>query len=120
MPYTVDMQTVIEMPEYLRQAKQLGLSEDEREAIIDELASHPEAGDEVAGTGGMRKLRVAAKGRGKSGGYRVITFFSGSAIPIFLVTVYAKAQKETVTDKEKHAMKSLAVILVETYRRERT
>jgi len=119
MPYYQDMQTVVEMPEFLRRAKQTGLSEDEREAIIDDLASNPELGDEIAGTGGMRKLRVAAKGKGKSGGYRVITFFSGPNIPVFLVTVYAKTKKETITDKDKHVLKSLAAILIEAYRRKR-
>jgi len=113
------MQTVVEMPEFLRRAKQVGLSDDERENIIDELASHPELGDEIVGTGGMRKLRVAAKGRGKSGGYRVITFFSGPDIPVFLVTVYAKNQKGNITDKEKNILKSLSAILVNAYRRKR-
>lgn len=111
------MQTVVEMPEFLRRAKQIGLTEDEREDIIDDLALNPEAGDEIAGTGGMRKVRVAGKGKGKSGGYRVITFFSGPNIPIFLVTVYAKTQKGTITDKEKHIMKSLSAILIDGYRR---
>jgi hypothetical protein len=114
------MQTVVEMPEFLRRAKQIGLTDDERENIIDDLASNPEAGDEIAGTGGMRKVRVAAKGKGRSGGYRVITFFSGPNIPVFLVTVYAKTQKDTITDKEKNIMKSLSTILVDAYRRKRT
>ena len=114
------MQTVVELPEFLRRAKQVGLSDEERADIIEELAAQPALGDEIAGTGGMRKLRVAAKGKGKSGGYRVITFFSGPQIPVFLVTVYAKSQKDNITDKEKHAMKSLSAILIDAYRRERT
>jgi len=113
------MQTVVEMPEFLRRAKQVGLSDDERENIIDDLASHPDLGDEITGTGGMRKFRVATKSKGKSGGYRVVTFFSGPNIPIFLVTVYAKSQKETITDKEKNVMKSLSAILIDAYGRKR-
>lgn len=115
----VIMQTVLEMPEFIRQAKKLGLSDDERESIIGDIADNPDLGSEISGTGGMKKLRVAAKGKGKSGGYRVITFFSGADIPVFLLTVYAKSQKENITDKEKNTMKNLAKILVEAYKRKR-
>ena len=114
------MQTVVELPEFLRRAKQVGLSEEERANIIEKLAAQPDLGDEIAGTGGMRKLRVAAKGKGKSGGYRVITFFSGPLMPVFLVTVYAKSQKDDITEKEKHVMKSLSAMLIDSYKRERT
>ncbi len=113
------MQTVIEMPEFIRQAKQLGLSDEERESIIDEVAEHPDGGDEISGSGGMRKLRIAARGRGKgkSGGYRVITFFSGENIPVFLITIYAKSQKTNITDKEKNDMKSFSIRIKNAYRR---
>jgi hypothetical protein len=111
------MQTVVEMPEFIRCAKKLGISDDERESIIDMIASNPDAGEEIVGTGGMQKLRVAAKGKGKSGGYRIITFFSGVDIPVFLVTIYAKSEKENITDKEKKILKTLSSNIVEIYRR---
>ncbi len=117
MPYSMVMQTVVEMPEFIRQAKKIGISNDEREDIIDNIAENPDAGSEISGTGGMRKIRVAAKGKGKSGGYRVITFFTGYNIPVFLVTVYAKSQKGNITDKEKNIMKDLSKILADAYRR---
>ena len=71
------MQTVIEMPEFIRCAKKSGILDDERENIVDMIALSPQTGNEIPGTGGMRKLRIAAKGKGKSGGYRIVTFFSG-------------------------------------------
>jgi hypothetical protein len=114
------MHTVVEMSEFVKSAKKLGLSDGEREAIVNLIASDPDAGDEISGTGGMRKLRVASKDKGKSGGYRVITFFSGVDIPVFLVTIYGKSQKENITDAEKHAMKSLAGAIVDIYRRRKT
>ncbi|MCP4372202.1 MAG: type II toxin-antitoxin system RelE/ParE family toxin, partial [Deltaproteobacteria bacterium] len=80
------MQTVVETPEFIRCAKKLDLSDDERENIVDLISSNPEAGSEISGTSGMRKVRIAGKGKGKSGGYRVITFFTGSDIPVFLIT----------------------------------
>lgn len=64
----------------------------------------------------MRKLRIAGKGKGKSGGYRAITFFSGQDIPAFLVAMYGKSQKKNITDAEKNVMKSLASANVNIYR----
>lgn len=113
------MQTVVEMPEFIRCAKKLGISEEEHEDIIDDLSSNPDAGDEIPGTGGMRKLRVAAKGRGKSGGYRIITFFTGIDVPVFLITMYAKNKKENITDKEKKIMKTLSGSIENAYRRKK-
>jgi len=86
------VQTVIETADYLLDAKRAGLNADERENIARLIAEHPDAGDKIPGTGGARKLRVAGRGKGKSGGYRVITFFSGSDVPVFLLNVFAKGE----------------------------
>jgi mRNA-degrading endonuclease RelE of RelBE toxin-antitoxin system len=59
------------------------------------VGSTPEAGDLVPESGGIRKLRWAAKGKGKSGGVRVIYYFHSEALPVFLLTVYAKNQRGT-------------------------
>ena len=64
------MQTVAETSVFIRQASKL-FSEEEHRAVIDFLAKYPLAGDEIPGTGGVRKVRFAAKGKGKSGGGRV-------------------------------------------------
>jgi hypothetical protein len=50
------------------------MTEDEIDNLVDFLAENPTAGDLIVGTGGCRKLRVAGRGKGKSGGYRTITF----------------------------------------------
>jgi hypothetical protein len=63
--------TVAELPEYLRAASKL-LSESERHALVVHLAANPKAGDLIEGTGGVRKLRWARDGMGKSSGARVI------------------------------------------------
>ncbi len=68
------MQTVVETPVFMRRAAKL-LSEAEHAALIVCLATHPEAGDEIVGTGGVRKIRFAARSKGKSGGVRVIYYF---------------------------------------------
>jgi hypothetical protein len=80
-------------------AKSAGLSEDEVEAIGNFLAENPDAGDEMAGTGGCRKFRWRGRGKGKSGGYRTITFYSGGLMPVFLITVFSKGEKSNLTAK---------------------
>lgn len=81
----------MEPPGYLADAKGAGITEAEREKIIATLAADPAAGDEIRGTGGARKLRFAGRGKGKSGSYRVITFYSGPDVPVSLLNVLPKA-----------------------------
>ena len=113
------MQSVVETPEYLKDAKQAGLSEEERAAIVAYLAKNPEAGDEIRGTGGARKVRFAGKGKGKSGGYRVITFFSGTDIPVFLLNVFAKNERVDLTHAERNEFKDTLGELAAAYRKKR-
>jgi hypothetical protein len=61
----------------------------------------------MPGTGGARKVRFAAKGKGKSGGVRVITFYSGQEIPVFLLNVFAKNEKIDLTAAERNEMKKI-------------
>ena len=93
MPYSEVMQTVVETPEFLAAARKAGMTDGERERAVDWLAAHPDAGDIMPGTGGCRKLRIARDGGGKSGGYRVITWFTTPAMPVFLLTVIAKGKQ---------------------------
>src|SRR5262245_31315952 len=101
------MQTVIETRPYLAAAGAAGISEDERERVVLFLAENPEAGDIIKESGGCRKIRVAKGGRGKSAGYRVITWFGGRDIPVFLLTVFAKGQKADLSDRECNALAKL-------------
>jgi hypothetical protein len=57
------------------------MTDEETADIVTFLAENPKAGDELAGTGGCRKVRIAGRGKGKSGGYRTITFYSGETMP---------------------------------------
>ncbi len=61
------LQTIAETSIFTRQANALFTS-DEKVDLINFLASNPLAGDEIPGTGGVRKVRIAARGKGKSGG----------------------------------------------------
>ncbi len=64
---------ITEAPDYLADADDAGMTPDEREAVVDFLAENPKADDLIPGAGSARKFRVAGRGKGKSGGYRVIT-----------------------------------------------
>ena len=113
------MQAVYETAEYLNNLKKLGLSEDEQTAIVDFIAENPTAGDDIKGTGGARKVRFAAKGKGKSGGVRVITFYSGPDIPVFLLNIFGKNQKADLTQGEKNELKKILGQVADAYRSQR-
>ena len=110
------MQTIIETPAYLSEAKTLSLTEIERAVIVDYLAQHPSAGEVMPGTGGARKVRFGGRGRGKSGGYRVITFYSGEDIPVFLLNIFAKGEKVNLTKAEQNELRGILARVVATYR----
>jgi hypothetical protein len=52
-------------------------------------------------------VRIAGRGRGKSGGYRTITFYSGEAMPVYLLTVFSKGEKASLTARESAALKQI-------------
>lgn len=107
MPYQNHMQTVIETNAYLAAAKDAGMSADEMIAVVDLIAANPEAGEIMPGCGGARKLRVAKPGTGKSGGYRIITYYAGDRFPAFLLTVFGKNEKANLDKSERNALAAL-------------
>ena len=101
---------------FLSDARSLGLPDAERFAIVTWIAANPAAGDVIEGTGGARKVRFAGKGKGKSGGYRVITFFTGTEVPVFLLNIFAKNEKTDLTPRERRVLKTLLAETVKSYR----
>ncbi len=93
------------------------MSDEDIADLIAYLAENPDAGEEMQGTGGCRKLRFSIRGnnKGKSGGIRAITFYTGQALPVFLVTVFGKSQKISLTKKEANALKALTEQIVQAY-----
>jgi hypothetical protein len=98
------MQAVIETNAFITAAKTTGMDEETRSRVVDIVAADPEAGDIMPGCGGARKLRVARQGKGKSGGYRVITYFGGVDMPVFLLTVFGKNEKANLTRAERNQL----------------
>ena len=93
------MRTVVEFHLFSRLAEGR-ISDVERRALVDFIAVQPEAGDVIPGAGGMRKLRWAASGRGKSGGARVITYWHCEGCPIYLITIYLKNERANLSRAE--------------------
>ena len=110
------MHVVVESPDFAAHAKAAGLDDGEVRRIIDHLAWRPDAGDVIPGTGGARKVRFAGRGKGKSGGYRVITFYSGAKLPVFLLAVFGKGAKVDLTPAERNELRRELAGLVEDYR----
>jgi hypothetical protein len=107
------LNTVAELPSYLSFAEK-HLTSKERQDIIDFLAKNPQAGDIMQGTGGVRKLRWSKGGRGKSGGVRVIYYFHSKKLPLYLVTLFAKNERDNLTTEERNNLKKLVDILIST------
>lgn len=89
------------------------MSDDERLGIVTYLAATPEAG--VSLGGGLRKVRIPRPGGGKSGGYRTLYVVGGREMPLFLLTVFAKNERDNLTNAEQAAAVDLSKRLVESY-----
>jgi mRNA-degrading endonuclease RelE of RelBE toxin-antitoxin system len=99
--------TVAETPTFTRQAEKL-FSPAELEDLLVFLASNPTAGDIIPGTGGVRKVRYQASGRGKRGGARVIYFYFDDDYPLIALTLYAKNEREDLTPEGKRMISQIA------------
>ncbi len=108
------MQTIVELPEFLRKSQDF-LANEEKLSLINYLAAHPQAGDIMQGTGGIRKLRWAAQGRGKSGGVSVIYYYHNETIPLFLLTVFGKGEKSNLSKSECNDLSKFTGLLLRQY-----
>ncbi|NUM78259.1 type II toxin-antitoxin system RelE/ParE family toxin [candidate division KSB1 bacterium] len=106
--------TLVELPEYLRDADRL-LDEDSQVEVKNFLARNPTAGAIMPGTNGVRKLRWARKGSGKRGGVRVIYYFYNETLPLFLLNIFGKNEKANLSKAERNDLAKLVSILVKTY-----
>ena len=107
--------TVAEAVTFTRRAERL-LTPEEREALIDFLAVNPTAGDLIEGTGGLRKVRFAGRGKGKSGGYRVITYFYDERLPLYTLLLYGKGEQADLTPEQRRQATALVAAIKATAR----
>ena len=90
------MLTVIETPIFVRYAAEVW-DDEERDAFVDWIARHPDSGDLIPGTGGLRKVRWSRAGMGKQGGARAIYFIRTNQNELVLLLAYAKAKFDNVS-----------------------
>ena len=106
MSHTIEF---IETPIFTKQIKSLA-TDDELKDLQVELIAQPEKGDLIQGTGGLRKIRMATGGQGKSGSVRVIYFLATVEI-IYLVLAYPKNIKDNLSHTDKAQLKKLTKLL---------
>ena len=109
------MITVAETAPFLRKIASL-LSDEERADLIAYLAEHPGAGVLIQGSGGIRKLRWARRGGGKSGGIRVIYYFHSEMMPLYLLAAFGKNEKANISAEEKQQLAKAVNELVAFWR----
>ena len=99
MPYTV-----ITLPRFDREMKRLAKKyislKGEYKVLIEELENNPEIGTPLGNNLYKIRLAIASKGKGKSGGARVITYLKTEAKNIYLLSIYDKGERDTISDKE--------------------
>jgi hypothetical protein len=101
---------VVETLPYLADAEAI-FTDEERCEIVDMVSMDPECGVIIAGTGGARKVRVPVGNRGKSGGARVMYYFLNDGVPIYLLSVFAKNEKQNLSKAERNDLAKLIATL---------
>jgi hypothetical protein len=81
--------------------------------VKDYLATYPKSGVPLQGTDGIRKLRLARSGKGKRGGVRVNCYFHNHRISLYLLTVFGKGEKESLSKADRNELAELAGVLKE-------
>jgi hypothetical protein len=101
----------VELPIFMKTIREI-CDDDELRALQNVLLKNPEMGDIIPGSGGVRKMRWAAKGHGKRGGSRVIYFYANQQQQIFFLFAYPKNVKTDLSAQEVKVLKSLVKELI--------
>jgi hypothetical protein len=99
------------IPEFDRQWQKLGLGDDELRELQETLLQNPKMGDVMRETGGLRKIRIAFEGKGKSGGGRVVYVDFTIYESIYLITAYPKNEKDNLSKAERNEIAKMIVRL---------
>ena len=109
------LQTVVETPEFIKQAEKI-VNRTVINEFISYIASSPLKGELIKGTGGVRKIRWQSdQHSGKRGGIRIIYYYHSQTMPLFLFTAYAKNRRANITQSDKIILRKLTRRIVETY-----
>jgi hypothetical protein len=111
------VKSVIETPMFLSTARETGMSDDFRSFIVATVADDPMMGNLMPGTGGCRKTRFAGRGKGKRGGYRVVHYNGSDDVPILLLVVIDKGERDNLNQAERNTLRKLVQTYDEEYRK---
>jgi hypothetical protein len=111
--------TVVELGSFLRSSAIAGLGDAERAELVNFLARNALSGVLIQGTGGLRKLRWARPGFGKSGGYRTIYYFHDLEAPLYAVLVYGKGKQADLTPEQRKSASTMVAEIKQTIRNSR-
>ncbi len=103
--------TFIQTLEFVKNWQQLGFTDDDLRRLELEILKNPKTGDVVRGTGGLRKMRFAFEGVGKSGSTRVCYVDFVIRETVYLITVYPKSKQDNLSKAERNEIKKLIDIL---------
>ena len=95
MPYTLSMHTFVETTLFTRLVREY-MTDQEYAELQRTLIEEPDAGAVIPGSGGVRKLRWRATGRGKRGGYRIIYFHKRVDQAFWMLTIYPKNVRDDI------------------------
>ena len=97
---------VVETPVFTRRVLKL-LTDDDYRLLQHELVARPDVGNIIRGSGGLRKVRWAATGRGKRGGVRVIYYWAVDRKIILMLLIYGKNEQDDLTAEQLRVLKGL-------------
>ena len=110
------MHAVIQTSAFLADAANAGINEEEREEIVIAISRDPTQGVIMTGTGGARKVRFAGRGKGKSGGYRVVTYYAADDVPVFMLAALSKGERANLSKAERNDLRKELANLASDYR----
>ncbi len=92
------------LSEFDRQWQKVSLGDDELRLLQETLLQNPKAGDVILGTKGLRKIRIALQGQGKSGGVKVVYVDFSVYETVYLITTYLKNEKDNLSKAERNSI----------------
>lgn len=96
----------LETPIFTRQIREL-VGDDQYRQLQETLVARPDAGDLIPRSGGLRKIRIAASGRGKRGGSRVIYYWIVAKDQIYMLLAYAKNAQDDLSEDQLKTLRAL-------------
>ena len=102
------------MPVFDKVWKEMGLTDDDLQALQEQLLANPQIGDVISGTGGLRKMRFSLPNRVKRGSSRIIYIDFCVVETIYLIFAYPKNEKDNLSAEEKRNLKKLVARMKET------